>query len=179
MINETKLIRKKSSSKNYDVEKSCLLPVHPLYTMIFIFHGLCALLMLMFRPLLSSKILPGRGKSAVYAALYFLPSLSLLHAVAGGLIYASYQYIVLISSLISLAFHFGVQLDQSPRALLVSCFTDPRNFIILIGHWLLHSFGILSITQLNDIVRDLSLLALVPVPALFYIVTSKFTEVSD
>ena len=147
--------------------------------MVFIFHGLCAALMLLFRPLLSTKVLPGRGKVAVYAALYFLPSLSLVHAVAGGLIYASYQYIVLISSLISLAFHLGVQLDQSPKALLTTCLSDPRNLIILLGHWLLHGFGILSITQLQDTVRDCSLLSLVPTPALFYIVTSKFTKVSD
>lgn len=152
--------------------------VYPLYTMVFIFHGLCAILMLLFRPLLSSKVLPGRGRKAVYAALYFLPSLSLIHAVAGGLVYASYQYIVLISSLISLAFHFGIQLDQSPRGLLLTCFKDPRRMVILLGHWILHGFGVLSITQLTDMTRDLSLLALVPVPALFYILTSKFTAIT-
>ena len=143
--------------------------------MVFIFHAMCGILMLVLRPFLSIKLLPQRGWNAIYAALYFLPASSLVHAILGGLIYASYQYIVLISSVISLAFHFAYQLDQKPKALLIGCFNEPRSFIILIGHWMLHAFGVLAITQLKVPVRDLSMLALVPVPAMFYIATSKFT----
>jgi hypothetical protein len=44
------------------------------------------------RPWLSSKLLPGSGRNAMYAALYFFPILSLVHAVLGGLVYYSFPY---------------------------------------------------------------------------------------
>jgi len=162
---------------NYEETLHCTQEaVYPLYTMVFVFHAMCGILMLVARPALSAKLLPQRGRNAVYAALYFLPALSVVHAVLGGLVYASYQYIVVIASVISLAFHFAYQLDQSPKSLLVGCLKEPRRLIILLGHWALHAFGILAITQLKSTVRDLAMLALVPVPAIFYIATSKFTD---
>jgi hypothetical protein len=82
--------------------------------------------MLLIRPFLASKFLPGRGRSAVYAALYFLPILSVIHAVGGGLVYASYPYIVLILSVISSATHFAYKLDQSAKSLFLGCFKETR-----------------------------------------------------
>jgi hypothetical protein len=51
-----------------------------------------------------------------------------------------------------------------------------RNSIILIGHWLLHAYAMIAITQLQDIATHSALLALVPLPTLFYIVTACFTD---
>ena len=150
--------------------------VYPLYTMIFIFYALCGILMLFLRPLLASKFLPRRGRTAIYAALYFLPALSVIHAVGGGLVYASYQYIVFILSVITSACHFAFKLDQEPKKLLIGCFKGDRSTVILLGHWLLHAFGILAITQLNEPKRDLSLLCLIPLPSLFYIATARFSD---
>lgn len=62
--------------------------------------------------------------------------------------------------------------------LLVSTVTDIRNGVILIGHWLLHAYGIIAITQLQDPILHSSLVALVPLPALFYILTARFTDPS-
>jgi hypothetical protein len=87
--------------------------------------------MICIRPLLSSKFLPGRGRSAIYAALYFLPILSVVHAVGGGLIHAAYPYIVLIMSVISSATHFAYKLDQSAKSLILGCFKETRFSIIL------------------------------------------------
>ena len=180
--------------------------------MIFIFYALCGILMLLVRPLLSSKVmiifmfekggvgiilsltfvlysikftksflfqfLPRRGRTAIYAALYFLPGLSVIHAVGGGLVYFSYQYIIFIISVITSACHFAFKLDQEPKKLLMGCFKGDRSTVILLGHWLLHAFGILAITQLDDnnLKRDLSLLCLIPLPSLFYISTARFSD---
>lgn len=51
--------------------------------------------------------------------------------------------------------------------------------MILLGHWGLHAYGIIAITQLKEGVLHGSLCALVPLPALFYILTSRFTDPSN
>lgn len=165
---------------NYEKTLNCTQEaVYPFYSMIFVFYGICGLTMLLLRPILASKLLPGRGNSSIFAALYFLPMLALIQAVGGGLVYESFPYIVVILSLISSAFHFAFKLNQSALALLLGCVRDSRSAIILLGHWLLHAFGILAITQVKDpgsIYPHLPLLLLVPVPALFYIVTVRFSN---
>ena len=44
------------------------------------------------------------------------------------------------------------------------------------GHWALHAYGILAITELRQLSLHLSLLTLVPLPALFYILTARFVQ---
>lgn len=53
-----------------------------------------------------------------------------------------------------------------------------KRLVVLFSHWLLHAYGIISISRLDKLEQDLPLLALVPGPALFYIATAKFTEPS-
>lgn len=43
-------------------------------------------------------------------------------------------------------------------------------FLISVGHWLLLAYGIISLHQ------HIAFLAFVPLPAIFYIVTVKFTD---
>merc|ERR1711928_289362 len=93
--------------------------------------------------------------------------------VLGGVVYYSYPYLTLLSSLVSCAAHFAFKLDQSLRSLLLSSITDSRNLTILLGHWALHAYGILAITELRQLSLHLSLLTLVPLPALFYILTAR------
>ena len=93
----------------------------------------------------------------------------------GGLIYMAYPYIVFVLSVLSSASHFAFKLDQSPRALLCGSVSNARDFVILVGHWLLHAFGVLAITQAVD-AMSLGLLCLVQLPALYYVATSKFTD---
>ena len=161
---------------NYEETLRCTQEiVYPLYTMVFVFYALCLILMLLARPCLTSRFYQRRGKNAIFAALYFLPILAATHAVTGGLIYMAYPYIVFVLSVLSSASHFAFKLDQSPRALLSGSVKNARDFVILIGHWLLHAFGILAITQTVN-AMSLGLLCLVPLPALFYVATSKFTD---
>lgn len=163
---------------NYEKTLNCTQEaVYPFYTMIFVFYGFCGLIMLVLRPFLASKLLPRRGRSSIFAALYFLPILALIQAICGGLVYNSFPYIVVILSLVSSAFHFAFKLNQSAKALLIGCVKDSRSAVILMGHWVLHAFGILAITQIRTPGPELMpSLALVPVPALFYIATVRFSN---
>ena len=63
--------------------------------------------------------------------------------------------------------------------LLLGCVQDIRNLVILIGHWGLHAYGIIAITELTEPALHGSLCALVPLPALFYILTSRFSDPSS
>ncbi|KAJ8962617.1 hypothetical protein NQ318_001010 [Aromia moschata] len=88
----------------------------------------------------------------------------------------SFPYLVVILSLISCAAHFAIKMDQSIMSLIVTTVVEPRNVVILIGHWCLHAYGIISITQLTDPLLHSLLIILVPLPALFYVFTAKFTD---
>lgn len=59
-----------------------------------------------------------------------------------------------------------------------SLVTKKKRLVVLFSHWLLHAYGIVSISRLDRLEQDLPLLALVPGPTLFYIATAKFTEPS-
>ncbi|KAJ8928223.1 hypothetical protein NQ314_019287 [Rhamnusium bicolor] len=162
---------------NYEKRIHCTQEaVYPLYTIVFLFYGLSLVLMLLIRPWVCRKYLPRQSKMSIYAAMYFIPILVLIHALVGGLLYYSFPYLVVILSVISCAAHFAIKMDQSISSLIITTVVEPRNVIILIGHWCLHAYGIVSITQLTDPMIHALLIILVPVPALFYIFTAKFTD---
>lgn len=151
--------------------------------------------MLILRPWVCRKYLPRQSKMSIYAAMYFIPLLVVAHALIGGLIcnimivyrksiyliwfyildYA-FPYLVVILSVISCAAHFAVKLEQTIWSLIITTIVEPRNIIILVGHWCLHAYGIISITQLTDPILHSMLILLVPLPALFYIFTVNFTD---
>lgn len=85
-----------------------------------------------------------------------------------------FPYLTIIGSIISVAHHFSLHLDQSPRYLLMQTLQF-RNALIILFHCGLHAFGIIALTQLRHY-TDYALLLLVPFPSLFYIATSKFTD---
>jgi len=161
--------------------------VYPLVTLVITFYALCVAATVVIRPLVANRLLrsgPSRrqrraGRSSVYATLYYLPVLALTHAAAGGLIYHWYPYLVLAFSLITSAGHLAQKLDQSPRALVMSCVLDARSLCIVLGHWALHAFGVVAVTQLQNLPRDLALLALVPLPTVFYVLTVRWTDPSN
>uniref|UniRef100_G3NB90 Jnk1/mapk8 associated membrane protein n=1 Tax=Gasterosteus aculeatus aculeatus TaxID=481459 RepID=G3NB90_GASAC len=146
------------------------------YTIVLIYYAFCLVLMMMLRPLLVKKIACGLGKSdrfkSIYAALYFFPILTVLQAVGGGLLYYAFPYIILVLSLVTLAVYMSASEIQSFKNLTAK----KKRLVVLFSHWLLHAYGIVSISRLDKLEQDLPLLALVPGPALFYIATAKFTE---
>ncbi|XP_034056957.1 JNK1/MAPK8-associated membrane protein isoform X2 [Gymnodraco acuticeps] len=152
--------------------------VYPLYTIVLIYYAFCLVLMMLLRPLLVKKIACGLGKSdrfkSIYAALYFFPILTVLQAVGGGLLYYAFPYIILVLSLVTLAVYMSASEIQSFKNLIAK----KKRLVVLFSHWLLHAYGIISISRLDKLEQDLPLLALVPCPALFYIATARFTEPS-
>lgn len=74
------------------------------------------------------------------------------------------------------AVHFSHFERQTVRDLLRAHTTDVRNVVVLVAHWALHVFGIIALTQLRNPVVHGALLGLVPFPAVFYIITVKFTN---
>ncbi|KAF8793304.1 JNK1/MAPK8-associated membrane protein-like [Argiope bruennichi] len=164
---------------NYEKTLRCTQEaVYPLYSMVFIHYSLALLSMLIIRPFVVKKISGGRGKKSIYFTMYLIPVLVVLQATCGGLLYYSFPYIVIILTFISVAAHLAFRLDQSMASLFLTSIQDYRNLVILLGHWLLHAYGIIAITQLTNPVLHSSLLALVPFPTVFYILTSKFTDPS-
>ncbi|XP_069921194.1 JNK1/MAPK8-associated membrane protein isoform X2 [Oryctolagus cuniculus] len=152
--------------------------VYPLYTIVFIYYAFCLVFMMLLRPLLVKKIACGLGKSdrfkSIYAALYFFPILTVLQAVGGGLLYYAFPFIILVLSLVTLAVYMSASEIESCYDLLVR----KKRLLVLFSHWLLHAYGIVSISRVEKLEQDLPLLALVPAPALFYLFTAKFTEPS-
>nr|XP_022904523.1 JNK1/MAPK8-associated membrane protein isoform X1 [Onthophagus taurus]XP_022904524.1 JNK1/MAPK8-associated membrane protein isoform X1 [Onthophagus taurus] len=166
-------------SPNYEKQIYCTQEaVYPLYTIVFVFH-VCALFsMLLIRPWICRIYYPMQSKMSVYAAMYFIPILMVVHALIGGLLYYSFPYLIVILSVISCASHFAKKLDQSAASLMITTVLVPRNMIIVIGHWIMHAYGIISITQLTNPTDHALLILLIPVPTLFYICTAKFTDPS-
>jgi hypothetical protein len=82
--------------------------------------------MLIFRPLITSTV----NDHAILYALYAFPLLSLIYAVAGGLIYFSFPYISIIISCAVNAGHFAMKQDMNMKQLFVSSL-NMRNLIII------------------------------------------------
>lgn len=150
--------------------------VYPLYTMVLIYYTLSLLLMMTFRPWLCYRLSSVQGSRSIYAALYFLPILIVIHSVFGGIIYYTFPYITVVMSLFTNAWHLATADDQRMLALLRHSFTNIRSFVVLMGHFLLHMFGIASITRLENPTLHYPLFILSPFPTFFYIFTVRYTD---
>lgn len=158
--------------------------VYPLFSMVLMLYAFSLVNLLILRPIVivlatSSQNIVWKQSHAVksiYLTLYLIPSLVLIHIVLCGLIYYLYPYLTIIGSLISLAIHFSCRLDQRTKALFKDSFTEIRNLVIIIGHWLLHSLGLIALTHFKHPLRDSLLLLCVPCPTLFYILTARFSD---
>uniref|UniRef100_A0A1A9WRN2 JNK1/MAPK8-associated membrane protein n=1 Tax=Glossina brevipalpis TaxID=37001 RepID=A0A1A9WRN2_9MUSC len=146
--------------------------VYPLQTIVLVFYFLCLVNMCLIRPLISTACIL-RGKDPIYAALYFLPLLTFLHALACGLIFYAFPYLSIAISMISNAIHYSMKLDQSFKALVRSSLMEIKNFVIILVQWLLLAYGIVSLGH------HYALLSLVPFPSIFYILTVRFTDPAE
>jgi len=151
-----------------------LIPFISRYTIVLVFYAMADLLMIVLR--FAVRLCGIKVAKSIYAGLYFYPLLALVHLIFAGLIYAVFPFTTVMGSIISIAYHFAKRQKQDIKALFLESVLDWRNLGIIFCHWFLHAYGILSITQLTDIRRDLSLLALVPAPAILYILTVNFTD---
>lgn len=163
----------KNPQPSYSVTLQCTQEaVFPLFSIILIYYTFNLALMMLVRPILSYKFCKNLGRNSIYAALYFHPILVLFHAVFAGLVYFSFPYVVTAASLTTHAVHFAVLNIQKPMEL----FRKKRSLVILLIHWLVHAFSIVAITEFRKPLRDSLLFLLLPVPAIFYLLTAKFTD---
>ncbi|XP_059155612.1 JNK1/MAPK8-associated membrane protein-like isoform X2 [Physella acuta] len=152
--------------------------VYPLYTMVMIYYVFSLVFMMLLRPIVAYKLTGCQGSRSIYAALYFLPILILVHSVLAGVIYYAFPYIIVVVSVITSACHLATEENQKMKELVKQNVTNIRNLTILLGHWLLHAYGIIAITQLLQPTFHAPLIALVPFPTIFYIFTVRFTDPS-
>ena len=61
---------------------------------------------------------------------------------------------------------------QTPKLLI----SKKRNPIILLIHWLVHAYGIIALTRLQNPVIYGTMIACIPFPAIFYIGTARFAD---
>jgi hypothetical protein len=88
----------------------------------------------------------------------------------------SFPYILIVIALIANAIHFGFKLNQSLKSLVLESVKHVRNVVILLCQWALLAFGVVSLTQMAKPLIHYPLLGLIPVPALFYVMTAQFTD---
>lgn len=152
--------------------------VYPLYSIVFVHYGLSVFMLFFIRPW-ANKAFQNRGHVAsrpIYAALYLYPILALIHGIMAGLIYYAFPSIIILLSLMSHAFHFASRTDQSWRALLYETVSCIHNLVVVIGHWVLHGFGLVALTLWLQPESLAVILTLVPLPTFLYIVLSRFTD---
>ncbi|XP_030369516.1 JNK1/MAPK8-associated membrane protein [Scaptodrosophila lebanonensis] len=158
---------------NYEARVHCTQEaVYPLQTIVLVFYFLCLVNMFLIRPVVSIS-LDVRGKAPIYSALYFLPLLTLVHALGCGLIYYSFPYLSIAISMVANAIHYSLKLDQTLKALVRSTVWEVKNIVIITVHWLLLAFGIASLDY------HYAFMAVVPLPTLFYILTVRFTDPAE
>ena len=145
--------------------------VYPLYTIVFIYHAGCLLLLLTFRQLLVHFLKGISGRSSTYASMYFLPIVSVVHAIFSGVIYYSYPYLLLVASSIGTALYLSKTAESWKKTL-----SRAEPLIILLTYCLGNAYGMISITQFQYLVRDSILLLLVFLPTLFYFLTHRLTD---
>ncbi|ESN97664.1 hypothetical protein HELRODRAFT_85220 [Helobdella robusta] len=152
--------------------------VYPLYSMVFLMY----LLSLKIRTSCvrwDNSFIDGKRRfctCSLYSALFFHPAIACIHAVFAGVIYYSYPYIIVVGSVITNAIHFASYRNQTPVGLLKSLTTKPRNMVILMAHWLVHAFGIISLLSSNIKTNQLAYLCLIPTPCLVYVISVYFTD---
>lgn len=158
--------------------------VYPLFSMVLMLYAFSLMNLLILRPMVialaasSNKVdwKQSHAIKSIYLTLYLIPCLVLVHILLCGLIYYLYPYLTIIGSLISLALHFACRLDQRTISLLVDSVCQVRNLVIILGHWFLHSLGLIALTHFRSPLRDSLLLLCVPLPSLFYILTARWSD---
>lgn len=153
--------------------------VYPLYSIIFVFLGYSLIFLLLFRGVATSQLrhlVQAGARKTIYLTLYGIPIIAVLHAVFAGLLYYSFPYMVIVSSVVSIASHLASRKSQRLHRLCRDSVSDPRNVVIILSHWFVHSYGLIAATVPEYGIWSFWSLLAMPLPTLFYIATSKFTD---
>jgi len=120
-----------------------------------------------------------------YAAFYALPLIALMQAIFAGILYYSFPYLTLIASLAVNAVHMSLLGRQSIRWLCVRLFSSAHHVMLLTVHMALFGFALYSVwlatvdyRHIGDAGFSTLAMALIPAPAIFFLVTSGLTHPS-
>lgn len=153
--------------------------VYPFYSIVFVYLVYNLVLLVFIRGLILPRLFSSFNnegtRKTIYLTLYAIPIIAVGHAIFAGLLYYSFPYLVIISSVISIAGHLAARRNQSIRSLISESF-ELRNLEAILSHWLIHGFGLIA-SLINDYGLDsFYSLFLIPLPTLFYIFTARFTD---
>ncbi|CAK8680543.1 JNK1/MAPK8-associated membrane protein-like isoform X3 [Clavelina lepadiformis] len=156
--------------------------VYPLYSIVFVCYLFSLSLSIILRPIWTYKCV-GKGAErklstkVTYAALYFYPTLMLIHAIAAGLLYYSFEYLLILASMIAMVIYcikrdlLNVRDIFNERKILQHTF-------IFFCHLLLLSYAIIATGTFfaMNISQILPYLSATPIPLAFFFLTVQFTD---
>ncbi|XP_065067764.1 JNK1/MAPK8-associated membrane protein-like [Rhopilema esculentum] len=145
--------------------------VYPLYTIVFFYYAICLLLSVTLRQIVLWFLKDISGRKSTYASMYLLPIMLVTHAIFSGVVYYSFPYLILVASSVGNA----VYLSKSDE-LWKEFFRNPESVATLATYTLANAYGIISITQFENPLRDSLLLILTGLPTFFYFVTYRLTD---
>ncbi|TKR88827.1 hypothetical protein L596_013009 [Steinernema carpocapsae] len=154
--------------------------VYPLYSLPFIFFGLNLFFLMIFRSIYciyASRSMLYSSKP-YYAALWTLPVISVIHGSLAGLIYYSFPYISLLTSLALIATFMAFQ-GRIPMLEMLKKFQEPSSTVILSALTAFFGFAIFSICvfyKMKTLTAAIIATASMPLPVAFYIVTIGITR---
>ncbi|OQV18886.1 putative JNK1/MAPK8-associated membrane protein [Hypsibius exemplaris] len=152
--------------------------VYPLYSMVFAYIFFSLIFMLAFRGLLArSPWSHDLAKNAILASLYQYPVWLVMHACLAGVIYYVFPYASVVLSVVSSTVQYAITPDQTVSKLCRKLFTSPHSLTILLLHWLVLAFGVLSLAHFPSLIASYAVfLSCIPVPTVVYISTIRFTD---
>ena len=145
--------------------------VYPLFTIVFVYHANCLLLSLTARPIVLCFLKGIPGKRCIYASMYLLPILSVAHAIFAGVIYYSFPFLILVASSIGSAVYLSIKSEHLWRL-----WRNIESILVLTTYCLANAYGLISLTQFKEPIRDSILLLLICLPTFFYFLTFRLTD---
>ncbi|KAL5254856.1 hypothetical protein ACHWQZ_G014335 [Mnemiopsis leidyi] len=142
--------------------------VYPLFSIVYKFLGFCLIMMILIKSWYKPTVFT---TSSVYATLYFIPGIALLHGLLCGVIYYSFPYLCISGSLLLTAILMSEHLEDFTD--IVDNIKKAEFMSQILMYWVLHGYGILSIVTYNHLSHWYLLLT--PLPTVFYVVTLPFS----
>ncbi|CAI5450331.1 unnamed protein product [Caenorhabditis angaria] len=151
--------------------------VFPLYSLPFAHHLVLISAILIFRSILYCALLykSSNGKPFYYS-LISLPILAGVHSLFAGILFYSFPWILLTSSIMILVYHLAEQGKLAICDLLARLVSSPMHLTILLITTLLLSFSLTAIIIPLNFSYRWFCVGLVPIPLIVYIITLPFTH---
>lgn len=146
--------------------------VFPLYSLPFIYLAFCLLTLFTLRSCLYATVFKNSAVNSkpYYAALHILPLLALTHFIFAGLLYYSFPFITLLSSLIINAAHMAIVRGRRIGTVCKKAFLRLKNVVMLFIHMALFGFSLVVLMLNFSFGKPFLVIPVlcVPLPFLYY-----------